>query len=45
MGSLKVKVKLENGFKVTAFLDTGAEINIITTKVIEDTGFAIQHGL
>lgn len=36
MSFLKAKVRLEDGFKVIAFLDTGAKINIMTQKVMED---------
>lgn len=42
MGFLKAKVRLENGFKITVFLDIGAEINIITKKDMEDSGLAMQ---
>lgn len=41
----KAKVRLEDGFKVTAFLDTGAEINVMTGEVMEDIGLAMQCSL
>ena len=41
----KAKVRLENGSKVTALLDTGAEINVMTREVMEDAGLAMQRGL
>ena len=44
MGSSKVKVCLKNSFKVTTFLDTGTEINIMTKKLIEDANLAIKQG-
>ena len=44
MGSPKAKVRLEDGSKVTAFLDTGAEINVITREVMEDVGLAMRRG-
>ena len=42
MGSPKAKVRLEDGFKVIALLDTGAEINVMTQKIIEDANLAMQ---
>ena len=45
MGSPKAKVRLENGSKVIAFLNTGAEINVITRKVMEDIGLAMRCSL
>ena len=44
MSSPKAKIRLEDGFKFTTFLDIIAEINVMTRKVIEDTGLAIWHG-
>ena len=41
MGSLKAKVRLEDGSKVTPLFDTGAGINVIIQEVIEDTGLAM----
>ena len=43
MGSLKAKVRLEDGSKVTALLDTGAEINVMTREVMEDACLAIRR--
>ena len=45
MGSPKIKVRLEYGSKVTALLDTGAEINVMTREVMEDAGLAMRKGL
>lgn len=45
IGFPKAKIRLENSFKIIAFLDTSAEINIITRKIIEGAGLAIQYGL
>lgn len=42
MGSLKVKVQLENSFKVIAILDTSIIINIIIKELIEDTDLVIR---
>lgn len=42
MGSPKIKVRLEDGPRVTALLDTGAEINVMTREVIEDAGLAMR---
>ena len=44
MGSLKAKVWREDGSKVTALLNTAAEINDMTREVIENTGLAMRHG-
>lgn len=44
MGTPKTKVRLEDGPKVTALLDTGAEINVMTKEVMEDSGFAMREG-
>lgn len=41
IGSTKAKVRLEDGYKVTALLDTGAEINVMTQEVMEDAGLAM----
>ena len=40
----KAKVRLEDGSKVTALLDTAAKINVMNRKVIEDIGLAIRCG-
>lgn len=40
----KAKIRLENGFKITALFDTGAEINIMTKKIMEDAGLAMEQG-
>ncbi len=42
-GSSKAKVRLEDGSKITALLDTGAGINVMTREVMEDTGLAIRR--
>ena len=44
MGSPKAKVHLEDGSKVTAFFDTGAEINVITRELMEDANLAMRQG-
>ena len=44
MGSPKAKVRLEDGSKVTALLDTGAEINVMTREVMEDANLAMRRG-
>lgn len=44
MGSPKAKVRLEDGTKVTALLDTSAEINVMTCEAMEDAGLAMQRG-
>lgn len=44
MGSPKAKVRLEDGSKVTALLDTSAEINVMTRELIEDANLAIRQG-
>ena len=43
MGSLKVKVRLVDGSRVTAALDTGVEINVMTREVIGDADLAMQQ--
>lgn len=45
IGSPKAPVRLVDSYKVTTFLDTGAEINIITRKVIEVARLAMQRSL
>ncbi len=45
MGSSKEKFRLEKGSKVTAILDTGAEINVMTRELIEDANSAMRRGL
>lgn len=42
MGSLKTKVRLENGSKVLILLDIGAEINMMIREIIEDAGLAMR---
>lgn len=42
MSSLKIKIRLEDGPKVTAPLNTGAEINVVTKEVIKDAGLTIK---
>ncbi len=44
IGSSKAKVRLEDGSKVTALLDTGAKINVITREVMGDAGLAMRRG-
>ncbi|MCJ1349183.1 hypothetical protein MMC31_007419 [Peltigera leucophlebia] len=44
MGSPKIKVRLEDGPKVRALLNTGAEINVMTREVMEDAGLAMRKG-
>lgn len=44
MGSLKTRVRLEDGSKVIVFLDTGAEINVMTREVMENAGLAMREG-
>ena len=44
MRSPKAKVHLEDGFKVTVPLDTGAKINIITRELMEDVNLAMRRG-
>ena len=44
MGSPKTKVRLEDGSKVTALLDTGGEINVMTKELMEDTNLAMRQG-
>lgn len=43
MGSSKAKICLENGSKLTAFLDTGAEINIMIKELIENANLAMKQ--
>lgn len=45
MGFLKAKIKLENRFKITVFLDTDAKINIMIKKIIENVGLAMQYNI
>lgn len=45
IGFFKANFRLENGFKIIILVDTGAKINVITHKIIEDTGLAMQQGL
>lgn len=45
MRSLKTKIRLEDSSKITALLDTGAEINVITSKFIKDVNLAMRQGL
>ncbi len=42
--SLKAKVCLKDGSKVTALLDTGAEINVMTKELMEDANLAMRRG-
>ena len=42
MGSPKTKVYLKDGSKILALLDTGAEINVMTKKIIENVGLAMK---
>lgn len=35
---------LEDGPKVTALMDSGAEINFMTREVMEDAGLAMRKG-
>ena len=44
MGSLKAKVRLEDGSKITALLDTGAEIHLMIREIMEDTELAKRQG-
>ncbi len=46
MGSPKAKVRLEDGSKVTALLDTGAEpeINEMTRDLMEDADLVMRRG-
>lgn len=45
MGSFKAKVRLEHILKDNTLLNTGAEINVMTRKIIEDISLAIQRDL
>ncbi len=42
--SSKAKVCLKNDSKVTALLDTGAEINLMTKKLMEDVNLTMRRG-
>lgn len=42
--SPKEKIRLEDGSKIIALLDTGAEINVMTREVMEDTKLAMKQG-
>lgn len=44
MGSPKAKVRLEDGSKIMALLDTGTGINVMTIEVMEDAGLAMRQG-
>lgn len=44
MGTPKAKVRLEDGFKIIALLDTGVEINVITKKVMKDARLTMKQG-
>ncbi len=44
MGSPKAKVRLEDGSKVTALLDTGRGINVMTRELMEDANLAMRRG-
>lgn len=44
MGFPNTRVRLEDGPKVFALLDTGAEINVMTKEVMEDAGVAMRRG-
>lgn len=44
MGSPKAKVRLEDGSKITALLDTGAKINVMTREIMEEAGLAMRPG-
>ena len=44
MGSLKAKFRLEDSSKVTALLDTGAEMNVMTRELMEDANLAMRRG-
>ena len=43
MGSFKAKVCIKDGSKVTALLDTGVEINLMTRELMEDVNLAIRQ--
>lgn len=45
MELLKAKIKSENNSKITIFLDTKVEINIITRKIIKNTRLIIKQRL
>lgn len=42
MGSPKVKIRLEDGSKITALFDTDAEINVMIKEVIKNTRLAMR---
>ena len=42
--SPKAKICLEDGSKVTALLDTGAEINVMTRELMEEANLAMRQG-
>lgn len=44
IGSPTAKVRLEDGSKIIALLDTGAEINVMTREVMQDAGLAMRRG-
>lgn len=44
MRSPKAKIYLEDSSKVTALLNTGAKINIMTRELMEDANLAIRQG-
>lgn len=44
IGSLKAKIRLENGFKIIALLNTRAEINLIIKELIKNAGLAMRCG-
>lgn len=41
ISSPKAKFKLENGFKVIAFLNINTNINVMTKNIMKDLGLAI----
>lgn len=43
MGSPNPKVRLEDGSKIMALLETGAEINVMTREVMEEVGLAMRR--
>ena len=45
IGSPKANVCLEDSFKVIVLLDTGAKINVMTRKLMEDANLAMRQGL
>ena len=44
MRSPKAKIRLKDGFKVMALLDTGAEINVMTRELMEEANLAMRKG-